>query len=286
MIRLLFILLIAVACEARTPKTYASVGDPIYQSVKPAHALRNNIYFSDEREVFNTFISETAAAEKEGFWLDAHRSEPDAKERHDAYLVKLRSLKRQDAMLKSIVKTKMNRAMRTNQSALYTTIKKSGYPELLNDPQLNRQMARYEEYLKEEQMRKLAQNTEAYARYLRSYENLNGEWQSTSPTGRSIVYRFSQKDRILILKQNAGTVQTLEGRWSAENDVLSVALSSITNRSSDGTPHVRKTNVKLRMEIRALDTGKMTLFDTRRKTELTFFRYDLDKSQKSDKEKR
>jgi len=278
MIRLLFILLIAVACDAGTPKTYASVGDPIYKAVKPARALSTSRYFSDEKEVFSDFISETAAAEKEGFWLDAHRMEPNVKERHDAYLAKLRNLKQQDAMLKSIVKTKMNRAIRTNQSGLYIAIKKSGYTELINDPQLNQQMTRYEERLKEEQKRKLAQNPKAYAKYLRSYENLNGEWHATSPTGKSIAYRFTEKDHIFIVKQDAKTVQTLEGTWYIDNNVLNVALASITNQSSDGTPHVRKTNVKLVMEIRSLDTKKMTLFDARRKTELSFLRYDLDKS--------
>ena len=116
------------------------------------------------------------------------------------------------------------------------------------------------------------QTAREQAAFLRSYGNLKGDWHTTSASGKSIVYRFLDKQRLMIVKQDSAQTQTMEGTWRIDGEVMQIALATITNQKTGGIPHQRTTDVKLQMQVRAIGKEKMTLFDTRRKSLLTFFR--------------
>ena len=272
MIRLLFFLSLTLTLQAATPKTYASIGDPVYRAVGPVGTLCTSKTFRKEQELFKSYVSEANAAEKEGLWLDTHLRSPEAKKRSGSYLKTLRHLQKVNAKITDIVRDKTMDAIEKHHTRTYFAINKSGYLALINDPELQRASQRFEKRLKAEQKRKKEQQIRAEADYLRSYGNLKGDWRSAPSSGKSVVYRFLDERHIVIVKQSSARTQTLEGTWRIDGDVMQIALETITNQKKGGIPHQRTAGVKLQMQIRAINKKKMTLFDTRRKILLTFLR--------------
>jgi hypothetical protein len=272
MIRLLLFLSLTLALQAAMPKTYASIGDPVYRAVGPVETLTSFKTFQSERALFKGYIEEAARAAEEGRWLDTHRRLPGTKKRADAYLKTLRHLQQVKAQITEIVKNKMMHAIRKHQTRTYSAIKKSGYPALIGDAELRRASVRFEKRLRAEHRRERERQARAKEDFLRSYDNLKGEWSGRSASGKTVVYRFLDKRRIEIIKRNDTRTQTLEGTWRVNNDVLTVTLQSITNQRRGDIPHQRDADIKLQKQIRAVDTKKLTLFDTRRKTLLNLLR--------------
>lgn len=270
--RLLFFLLLALTLQAAMPRTYSTVGDPLYRAVGPVGTLADFKAFGGERDIFVSFIRETKAAEKEGFWLDTHLRMPEAKARSKAYLKTLRHLQKVNAQIADIVREKTMEAIGKKHARTYFAIKKSGYLALIDDPELQRASRRYENRLKAEQKRKQEHRVRQEADFLRSYGNLKGEWFNHAASGKTTTYRFLDKERIVIIKQSKAKTQTMEGTWRIDDDVMHIALESITHQQTGGVPHRRAANVTLQMQIRAIGKEEMTLFDTRRKTLLTFLR--------------
>ena len=272
MMKMLLLLSLSLVLQAAMPKTYASIGDGIYNAIGPVRTLASYKTFRSDQKVFQTYINDAEAAKKEGFWLDSHRSHPEAKQRSEAYLKRLRHLQNVNAQITDTVRTKTMRTIEKHQTSTYFAIKKSGYPALIEDPDFKRASQRFENRLASEQKRAQVQKQKEAAAFLRSYDNLKGEWHSDSLEDKKIVYRFFDQDRISIVKRSSARTQTLEGTWQIKNDVMYVALSSITNRNTGSTPHQRATDAKIELQIRAIGKEKMTLFDPRRKEVLTFLR--------------
>lgn len=267
---------LAVALQAGTPKVFASIGDPVYQAVKPTRALVTLKNFQKDKALFKTFLNETAAAYKEGKWIDAHRHTPDAKRRSGEYLAALRHLGQLNAQITESVRNTLETAIQKRQTRLYFTIKKSGYPALIDDAELHRKMAAYESRLKQQQERDRRLKMQQESAFLRSYGNLRGKWRAKTAAGKEKIYRFESPKKLTIITRSASRKQTLEGEWRIRNNMLDIALSRITNTMQDGVPHARDTDIKLHMKIRSIGKKSFKLYDMRRKKEQTFFRYDND----------
>ena len=271
--RLLFFLMLTLTLQAAMPKTYSSIGDPIYRAVGPVETLAAQKTFREEGELFSAYVREAKAAEQEGRWLDTHLRLPEAKARSASYLKTLRHLQKLNAQITGIVREKTMDAIRQHHSGTYFAIKKSGFTALITDPELQQASRRFENRLKTEQKRKAEQDARRKEDFLRTYGNLKGDWHSSSSPGNTIVYRFVDTRRIMIIKEREANTQTMEGTWRIDDDdVMHIALETITHQKTGGIPHQRTADVKLQMQIRDIGQKKMTLFDVRRKTLLVFLR--------------
>ena len=270
--RMLLLLLLTLAVYAGTPKIYSTVGDPVYGTVDAVETLSTYKTFQGDRELFLSFVRQADTAKEEGFWLDKYHLLPEAKARSKAYLKTLRKLKQLNAQISKIVKDATLDAIGKHHEKTYAAIKKSAHPVLKEDRELRQAMLRFERRLAGEHQQRQKEQAQKQADWLRSSENLKGAWRGTAADGDALVYRFSGKNRLVIVIQNTEQLQTLEGTWRIDSNMLRVALNRITNQRSDGVPHVRETDVRLSFEIRGIGKKSMDLFDTRRKSDVRLAR--------------
>lgn len=264
----MIVLLLTTITFAATPKIYASIGDQVYKSAGAVRTLSSYKTFKQDHKLFFDYAVEAEAARKEGLWLDKYRMLPEAKVRSRAYLELLRRLNQINKQIAKIVKETTLATIKKHHVNTYYAIKKSRHPILKEDPELRRAMKRFEQRLARENKKEKQEKAAKKATYMRSFNNLRGEWKTVKDAEESIHFSFKDKTHLQVTHAKGSRVKTLKGRWKSDPKHIIFDVKKITNRSVDGFPHTRKTSVVLRYTIVSVSTKKMTLFDTRRKKKI------------------
>ncbi|GEM_PF-3236184 len=272
MMRFLLFLFLTLALHAAVPKTFSSIGTPVYTAVEPTRKLSRFKTFAGDRELFLSYVEKAEKAKKEGFWLDKYRLLPEAKKRSRAYLETLRYLEKVNAQISKIVKDATLKAIRKHYVKTYFAIKKTHHPVFRSDPDLRRAAARFERRLKREKHEAEQRKKQRHAAFVRSYRNLKGRWKGKSDRGEKTLFHFKSASLLVITHTTPQKTQTIEGRWKIRGDMLEIDCTRITNRKKGDVPHSRSTRAKLTMQLKKIGTRKLVVYDTRRRKEYVLAR--------------
>jgi len=244
---------------ASNPKTYASVGDPVYATIVPTGRLASLEIFKEDRELFGTYINRARDTKKEGFWLDKYKHLPEARERRKKYISTLRELAEQNKQIAKIVKDTALRIIKKGWRKTYYAIKRSKHPILKNDVELRRASLQFEKKIRAESNKRKERQRQKKQAYYRSAKNLNGKWKG-SFKNRSAEFIFNKKQ--LICKNRSGnTVQTYEGRWHIKKNTLFFDIVKISRKAGNRPVHVRETSVTLKYMITKIGKKELNLKD-------------------------
>lgn len=268
----LFVMMFFTAAAFAAPKIYSTLGDPLFATVSPTQTLANYQTFSHEAATFNAFVHDAQAAEKEGYWLDAHKASPDGKARAADYLKTLRELIKREKKISATIKTETMQVIEENKAGVYRAIRRTGHPIFRQDAQLRRAMSAYEGRLQVKEEKKVQKKKRARAKYLRSVNNLVGTWSGTTIKGRPVRYHFYGGSEITITRSTKRGLQMLKGTWKIDENTLTIDLETVTTTDSSGVEHSRDAKVTLLRTIKAIDSSRLRLYDAKRHEELLLVR--------------
>jgi len=270
--KILFILLLALSLQAATPKTYSSIGDPVYQTVEPIRKFSSFITFKEDEVLFSDYVIEADKARDEGFWIDKYRLLREAKERSKKYLNSLRYLQQINRQISKIIKDTTLTAIKKHHAKTYYAIKKARHPVFRNDAELRRAAKRFETTLKRERkQRKVKQQKETKV-FLRSYKNLKGSWTGVEHDGTAVEFKFTRNDTIEIIRKTPALKQSIIGLWRSDDSQMKINAKSITQQKASRVAHTRETSAVILYRIESISKKSLKLYDERRRYVLTLSR--------------
>ena len=245
---------------AANPKTYASIGDPVYNSVAATSKLITVEKLTVDFNLIQKYIEEANQARKEGFWLDKYPYLPESETRRKAYIDTLRTLGGYNKQISKIVKDTMLKAIKSNDYTSYLQLKKSRYPVLTDDADLKREIKNYEAQVRQQTIAREKRHQQKKHKDLRSIGNLKGQWKSVSDQS-TIILNFENEKTLSHQSISENTALTLEGEWEINQEQLVIKVSSITRQRTDRPAHTRKSTIILTYTVMQISNETIILED-------------------------
>ena len=259
---LLLLLFILTNIYAAYPKTFSSMGTPLYKTLPAMNHIANSRSFNKENPRFLSFINKTYKTKKLGYWCDKNRKDPAVKEKTALYVKTLRALIKEELALEKIIIQKMNTVIDKNMSVTYAYLKRSKHEVFKTDRKLQAKMKKYDKKIKKyNKNKKKSQRTAAKKKKsqnqkaLRSSKNLNGLWMAR---GKKEEYKLKFKNTSFTMTSEDKTYRfEATGSYTIKGNALALTTTAVTQSKLGKNPHSRSTKLTQKYNVKKISKKQL-----------------------------